>query len=82
MPPLLALLIQGEDDTVVHPVNQQQLACHWLYLNGLPSRPPSAPLLGRHHSGRGRRGDAGVFSAACLSEQAANAQAHSNVARR
>ena len=34
-----AVLIQGEDDQVVHPVNQQQLARQWLQLNGLPAGP-------------------------------------------
>lgn len=37
MPPMPALLIQGEDDQVVRPVNQQQLARQWLHLNGLPA---------------------------------------------
>jgi len=36
MPPMPALLIQGDDDLVVHPVNQQQLARQWLRLNGIP----------------------------------------------
>lgn len=35
MPPMPALLIQGDDDRVVRPVNQQQLARQWLRLNGL-----------------------------------------------
>jgi poly(hydroxyalkanoate) depolymerase family esterase len=39
MPPMPALLIQGEDDQVVHPVNQRQLARQWLQLNGLPPGP-------------------------------------------
>jgi poly(hydroxyalkanoate) depolymerase family esterase len=39
MPPMPALLIQGDDDPVVHPVNQQQLARQWLQLNGLPPGP-------------------------------------------
>ena len=37
MPPMPALLIQGDDDKVVRSVNQQQLARQWLQLNGLPS---------------------------------------------
>jgi len=37
MPPMPALLIQGDDDQVVHSVNQQQLARQWLQLNGLPA---------------------------------------------
>jgi poly(hydroxyalkanoate) depolymerase family esterase len=39
MPPMPAILIQGDDDPVVHPVNQQQLARQWLQLNGLPAGP-------------------------------------------
>lgn len=35
-PAMPALLLQGEDDRVVHPVNQQQLTRQWLLLNGLP----------------------------------------------
>lgn len=42
MPPLPALLIQGADDQVVHPVNQQQLARQWLQLNGLPAGPATS----------------------------------------
>lgn len=37
--PMPALLIQGEDDRVVDPVNQRQLARQWLQLNGLPAGP-------------------------------------------
>jgi poly(hydroxyalkanoate) depolymerase family esterase len=39
MPAMPALLVQGDDDQVVRPVNQQQLARQWLHLNGLPSGP-------------------------------------------
>jgi poly(hydroxyalkanoate) depolymerase family esterase len=35
-PGMPALLVQGEDDHVVRPVNQQQLTRQWLLLNGLP----------------------------------------------
>ncbi|GAB2854394.1 PHB depolymerase family esterase [Pseudoduganella ginsengisoli] len=35
-PGMPALLIQGDADHVVHPVNQQQLTRQWLLLNGLP----------------------------------------------
>jgi poly(3-hydroxybutyrate) depolymerase len=45
MPPLPALLVQGEDDQVVHPVNQQQLARQWLRLNGLPAGPATRVAL-------------------------------------
>jgi poly(hydroxyalkanoate) depolymerase family esterase len=41
MPPMPALLIQGEDDPVVRPVNQVQLARQWLQLNGVPDSAPS-----------------------------------------
>jgi len=34
-----AILIQGENDQVVRPVNQDQLARQWLQLNGLPAGP-------------------------------------------
>ncbi|WP_449405988.1 extracellular catalytic domain type 1 short-chain-length polyhydroxyalkanoate depolymerase [Massilia phosphatilytica] len=36
MPPMPALMVQGDDDQVVRPINQQQLARQWLQLNGLP----------------------------------------------
>lgn len=39
MPPMPAILIQGANDLVVRPVNQDQLARQWLQLNGLPSGP-------------------------------------------
>jgi poly(hydroxyalkanoate) depolymerase family esterase len=39
MPPMPAVLIQGDDDQVVRPVNQQQLVRQWLQLNGLPAGP-------------------------------------------
>lgn len=39
MPPMPAILIQGEDDRVVRPVNQDQLARQWLQLNGLAGGP-------------------------------------------
>lgn len=41
MPPMPALLVQGEEDQVVRPVNQLQLARQWLLLNGLPGSAPS-----------------------------------------
>ncbi|XLZ73099.1 PHB depolymerase family esterase [Massilia sp. SR12] len=41
MPAMPALLIQGEDDRVVRPVNQVQLARQWLQLNGMASAKPS-----------------------------------------
>jgi len=37
LPPMPALLIQGDDDRVVKPVNQGQIVRQWLYLNGLPA---------------------------------------------
>ena len=45
MPPMPALLIQGDDDQVVHPVNQQQLARQWLQLNGFPPGPATRVAL-------------------------------------
>jgi len=39
MPPMPAILIQGADDQVVHPVNQQHLARQWLQLNNLGAAP-------------------------------------------
>ncbi|KQV61454.1 PHB depolymerase esterase [Duganella sp. Root198D2] len=36
MPLMPVLTIQGDDDKVVHPVNQQQLIRQWLRLNGMP----------------------------------------------
>ena len=51
MPPMPALLIQGEDDRVVHPVNQEQLARQWLQLNGLPDGP--ATRVTSRPAGRG-----------------------------
>jgi poly(hydroxyalkanoate) depolymerase family esterase len=39
MPPMPALMIQGEEDQVVRPINQFQLARQWLQLNGLPAGP-------------------------------------------
>jgi poly(hydroxyalkanoate) depolymerase family esterase len=39
MPSMPALLIQGDDDRVVRPINQQQLTRQWLQLNGLPDGP-------------------------------------------
>lgn len=35
-PAMPALLLQGDEDHVVRPVNQQQLTRQWLLLNGLP----------------------------------------------
>jgi poly(hydroxyalkanoate) depolymerase family esterase len=51
MPPMPALLIQGDDDQVVRPVNQQQLARQWLQLNGLPAGP--ATRVAVKSAGRG-----------------------------
>lgn len=41
MPPMPAILIQGANDRVVNPLNQQLLAHQWLQLNGLPAGPAS-----------------------------------------
>jgi poly(hydroxyalkanoate) depolymerase family esterase len=37
LPPMPALMIQGDADHVVRPVNQDHLAAQWLRLNGLPA---------------------------------------------
>jgi poly(hydroxyalkanoate) depolymerase family esterase len=39
MPSMPAILIQGDGDQVVRPINQQQLTRQWLQLNGLPDGP-------------------------------------------
>lgn len=39
MPAIPAVLIQGEDDQVVRPINQQHLTRQWLQLNGIPEGP-------------------------------------------
>ena len=56
--PMPALLIQGEDDRVVHPVNQQQLARQWLQLNGLPAGPATRVALKPAGRGGGRNAHA------------------------
>lgn len=43
--PLPAILIQGEADKVVRPVNQAHLARQWLALNGLSANTPSQVTL-------------------------------------
>jgi poly(hydroxyalkanoate) depolymerase family esterase len=53
IPPLPALLIQGEDDQIVYPINQHQLARQWLQLNGLPAGAPARVTI--KHAGRGQR---------------------------
>jgi poly(hydroxyalkanoate) depolymerase family esterase len=37
-PVIPAILLHGDDDKAVHPVNQDQLALQWLRLNRIPSR--------------------------------------------
>lgn len=56
MPSMPALLIQGDDDRVVRPVNQHQLARQWLQLNGLPDGP--ATRVAVKPAGRGGRRNA------------------------
>jgi poly(hydroxyalkanoate) depolymerase family esterase len=56
MPPMPALLIQGDDDKVVRSVNQQQLARQWLQLNGL--QPGAAARVTTKAAGRGGRSNA------------------------
>lgn len=52
MPPMPALMVHGEQDRVVRPINQFQLARQWLQLNGLPAGP--APRITVKPAGRGR----------------------------
>lgn len=54
-PLMPAILIQGEGDTVVRPVNQQQLVQQSLLLNGLPANTPVKTAL---KTGRGSRHNA------------------------
>jgi poly(hydroxyalkanoate) depolymerase family esterase len=56
MPPMPALLIQGDDDKVVHAINQQQLARQWLQLNGLALGAAARVTVKR--AGRGGRSNA------------------------
>lgn len=51
MPPMPALMIQGEQDRVVRPINGFQLARQWLQLNGLPAGP--ATRITARPAGRG-----------------------------
>nr|WP_307729526.1 PHB depolymerase family esterase [Pseudoduganella violacea] len=54
-PRMPAILIQGEGDNVVRPVNQQQLVQQSLLLNGLPLQTPVKTVL---KAGRGNRHNA------------------------
>ncbi|UMR30685.1 PHB depolymerase family esterase [Massilia sp. MB5] len=54
-PLMPAILIQGEGDKVVRPVNQQQLVQQSLLLNGLPAHTPVRTTL---KTGRGSRHNA------------------------
>jgi len=56
MPFMPAILIQGDDDPVVRPINQQQLTRQWLTLNGLPDGP--ATRVAMKPAGRGGRRNA------------------------
>jgi poly(hydroxyalkanoate) depolymerase family esterase len=49
-----ALLIQGSDDQVVRPINQEQLTRQWLQLNGLPDGPATRVAV-KPAGQRGRR---------------------------
>lgn len=53
MPLMPAVLIQGDDDQAVRPINQQQLARQWLQLNGLPDGPAARVTV--KPAGRGGR---------------------------
>lgn len=54
--PMPALMIQGEEDRVVRPINQFELARQWLQLNGLPAGP--ATRIALKPAGRGGRSNA------------------------
>lgn len=54
LPPMPAILIQGDDDEVVRSVNQEQLAGQWLRLNGLPAG-ASAQVVEKPAARGGRR---------------------------
>lgn len=54
LPPMPAILIQGDDDEFVRPVNQEQLARQWLHLNGLPAG-AAAQVLEKPATRGGRR---------------------------
>jgi poly(hydroxyalkanoate) depolymerase family esterase len=56
MPLMPALLIQGDDDQVVRPINQQQLTRQWLQVNGLPDG--AATRVTVQPAGRGGRRNA------------------------
>jgi poly(hydroxyalkanoate) depolymerase family esterase len=49
-----ALLIHGDDDQVVRPINQEQLARQWLQVNGLPDGPASRSTTKRASRDGGR----------------------------
>lgn len=51
MPVMPAVLIQGENDQVVRPINQQHLTRQWLQLNGIPEGPATRVTVKR--AGRG-----------------------------
>ncbi|WP_229503848.1 extracellular catalytic domain type 1 short-chain-length polyhydroxyalkanoate depolymerase [Massilia putida] len=56
MPLIPALLIQGDDDQAVRPINQQQLTRQWLQLHGLPDGPATRVTV--KPAGRGGRRNA------------------------
>lgn len=56
MPVIPAVLIQGDDDQVVRPINQQHLKRQWLQLNGIPDGPSTRVTV--KPAGRGGRWNA------------------------
>jgi poly(hydroxyalkanoate) depolymerase family esterase len=54
MPLMPALMVQGDDDQVVRPINQHQLTRQWLQLNGLPDG-PAARMTAKPAGRRGGR---------------------------
>ncbi len=53
MPAIPAVMIQGEADQVVRPINQQHLTRQWLQLNGIPEGP--ATRVTEKSAGRGSK---------------------------
>ncbi|KQQ96152.1 PHB depolymerase family esterase [Massilia sp. Leaf139] len=54
MPMIPAVLIQGDDDQVVRPINQQHLTRQWLQLNGVPDGPATRVTVKPAGRGGGR----------------------------
>ncbi len=57
-PAIPAILIHGDDDKAVHPVNQDQLTLQWLRINHMPSRGVDQRIT---HKPAGRAGKRNAF---------------------